>query len=153
MNDRHVSSDFHSLRIIVAEQRPEPHGSCATILPRLGHKLVHVAKTGRELIEKCRELQPDLVISDFQLPDMDADKAEQAISEERPCPFIVRTAEGRREQIGRSAGSRILAYLVDPVQAAQLEVQIPLVMRWFEQMESLRQEIVAHGNCAPPLAD
>lgn len=145
-----MSNHFHSLRIIVVEQQPEPHGSCATILPHMGHRIVHVAKTGRELIEKCRELQPDLVISDFRFADMDAVEAEQAISENRPCPFIVLTAEGRTEQIARSAGSRILAHLVKPVQAAQLEVQIPLVMRWFEQMESLRQEIMAYGKCAQP---
>jgi AmiR/NasT family two-component response regulator len=143
MNPREKSHAFRSLRIVVADCQQEMPDFYTTMLPRMGHKLVHLATSGRELIKKCRELEPDLVISDIRLPDMDAATAEQAVSEERPVPFIVLTAANQPQPMPRSGDGRVLATLVKPVGAAQLEVQIPLVMQWFEQIESLRREIAA----------
>ena len=151
MNPRERSHAFRTLRIIVADRRQEMSNFDATMVARMGHKLVHVATSGVELIEKCRELQPDLVISEVRLSDMDVATAEQAVSEERAVPFIVLAAANQPEPPPRFGDGRILATLVKPVGAAELEVQIRLAMRWFEQMESLRRQIAAFQQEVPPI--
>ena len=55
-----------------------------TVLPVLGHVVVAVAETGRELIEKCREQHPDLVITDIKMPDMDGIDAAAQIYRDGP---------------------------------------------------------------------
>ena len=40
------------------------------ILPVLGHEVVVAARTGKELVERCRAERPDLVITDIKMPDM-----------------------------------------------------------------------------------
>ena len=47
-------------------------------------EIVGEASTGREAIEVCRHLQPDLVLMDVRMPDMDGLAAAQAIKEEWP---------------------------------------------------------------------
>ena len=60
-----------ALRIAVADDEPDMRDYFRTILPRLGHEVVAVAETGRELVEQCRATRPDLVITDIKMPDMD----------------------------------------------------------------------------------
>ena len=45
------------------------------MLPLCGHQVVAIADTGRELVEHCRSLKPDLVITDIKMPDMDGIEA------------------------------------------------------------------------------
>ena len=42
------------LRIAVADDEPRMRAYFQKILPRLGHQVVAVARTGRELVEQCR---------------------------------------------------------------------------------------------------
>ena len=47
-------------------------------------EIVGEASTGREALEVCRQLQPDLVLMDVRMPDMDGLVAAQSIKEEWP---------------------------------------------------------------------
>ena len=58
----------NSLRIAVAEDEPEMCEFLEKTLPTLGHEVVVTARTGQELVEKCRSAQPDLIISDIRMP-------------------------------------------------------------------------------------
>ena len=60
-----------SLRIAVADDEPGMRDYYQEILPLLGHQVACVAQTGRELVERCRDARPDLVITDIKMPDMD----------------------------------------------------------------------------------
>jgi CheY-like chemotaxis protein len=43
-----------ALRIAAADDEPDVRDYFRWLLPRLGHQVVAVAQTGRELIEQCR---------------------------------------------------------------------------------------------------
>ena len=74
------------LRIAVADDEQDMRDFFERMLPLCGHQVVAVAETGRELVEHCRSLRPDLVITDIKMPDMDGIDAATAICQERPCP-------------------------------------------------------------------
>jgi len=60
-----------SLRIVIADDEPRTRDYLWQSLERLGHHVAAAARTGRELIEQCHTHQPDLIISDIKMPDMD----------------------------------------------------------------------------------
>ena len=60
-----------SLRIAVADDELDMREFFQRMLSRNGHQVVSVAENGRQLVEQCRELQPDLVITDIKMPDLD----------------------------------------------------------------------------------
>jgi response regulator NasT len=129
-----------SLRIAVADDEPDMRDYFKKSLTRLGHQVIAVAKTGSELVEQCRSLQPDLVITDIKMPDMDGIDAATQIYRERPLPVILVSAFHDPELIERAEADHVLGYLVKPIKQADLEPAIALAMRRFEQFEALRKE-------------
>jgi two-component system, response regulator PdtaR len=129
-----------SLRIAVADDELDMRDYFKKSLPRLGHQVVFAAQNGRELVEQCRALRPDLVITDIKMPEMDGIEAAVHIYRVRPIPVILVSAYHDPELIARAEAEHILGYLVKPIEQANLEPVIVLAMRRFEQFEALRKE-------------
>jgi response regulator NasT len=129
-----------ALRIAVADDEPRMRDYFQKILPRLGHQVVCAAGTGSELVDLCQELQPDLVITDINMPDMDGIDAASIIYRREPIPVILVSGHHDAQLIERAELDHVLAYLVKPIKQADLEPAIAIAMRRFEQFQALRQE-------------
>jgi response regulator NasT len=129
-----------SLRIAVADDEADMREYFQKILPLLGHEVVSAAKTGRELVDHCREHRPDMVITDIKMPDMDGIDAANQIYESATIPVILVSAFHDGDLIARAESDHILAYLVKPIKQADLEPAIAIALRRFEQFQALRQE-------------
>jgi len=128
------------VRIIVADDEPDMREYLQRILPRLGHEVVAVAENGRQLVEQCRQLRPDLVISDIKMPEMDGIDAATEIYRQNAIPVILVSAFHDRELIERAQSDHIMGYLVKPIKQADLEPVISLVMKRFQQFEDIKRE-------------
>jgi response regulator NasT len=128
------------LRIAVADDEADMRDFFEKVLPRCGHQVVAVAENGAQLVEHCRQLQPDLVITDIKMPEMDGIEASRQICQERPVPVILVSAYHDPALIERAAGDHVLAYLVKPIGIADLQPAISVAMRRFEQSQALVQE-------------
>jgi response regulator NasT len=128
------------LRIVVADDEPDMRDYFKKILPRLGHQVVAAAETGRELVERCLVLRPDLVITDIKMPDLDGIDAAVVLYKESPIPVILVSAYHDPELIRRAESDHIMGYLVKPIKQSDLEPVIALALRRFEQFQALRQE-------------
>jgi response regulator NasT len=128
------------LRIAVAEDEPDMREYLEKTLPLLGHEVVSAARTGRELVEQCRAVHPDLVITDIKLPQMDGLDAAREIFTERATPIIVISAYHDEDLVERAETEHILAYLVKPIKEADLRPAINLAMKRFEQFQALQKE-------------
>ncbi|MFI5402974.1 MAG: response regulator [Planctomycetota bacterium] len=111
-------------RIAVADDEPDVCEYFRRILPLLGHDVVAVASTGAELIEACRRVSPDLVLTDIKMPDMDGLDAVHAIRAERPVPVIVITGYQDKAHRQRAHDAGVSAYLLKPVKRADLETAL-----------------------------
>jgi two-component system, response regulator PdtaR len=130
----------HSLRIAVADDEPDVREYLQKVLLRLGHNVVGAAQTGRALIVLCKSTQPDLIISDIKMPDMDGIDAATEIYKERPIPVILVSAFHDAELIARAEADHVMGYLVKPIKQADLVPAIALATRRFEQFKALQQE-------------
>jgi two-component system, response regulator PdtaR len=129
-----------ALKIAVADDELDMRDYFQQILPLLGHQVVAVAKDGRELVERCRVVRPDLVITDIKMPDMDGIDAATQIYRDGPVPVILVSAYHDPEFIRRAEADHILAYLVKPIKQSDLEPAIAIAIRRFEQFQALRKE-------------
>jgi response regulator NasT len=129
-----------SLRIAIADDESDMQEYYRAILPEIGHVVVAVADTGRELVEKCRQQRPDVVITDIKMPDMDGLAAAREIARETPVAVVLVSAYHDEEYIARAEEEHIFAYLVKPIRQASLETAIAVARRRFEQFEALEKE-------------
>jgi response regulator NasT len=129
-----------SLRIAIADDEDDMRDYFREILPVLGHQVVVAARTGRELVDLCRAERPDLVITDIKMPDMDGIDAAAQLYRDLPVPVILVSAYHDPGLIQRAEADHILAYLVKPIKAADLDPAIAIAMRRFEQFRTLRRE-------------
>jgi response regulator NasT len=128
------------LRISVADDEQDIRDFFERMLPLLGHQVVSIAETGRELVEHCRTLKPDLIITDIKMPDMDGIEASDVIGQECPTPVILVSAYHDDESIERAVADHVLGYLVKPIGKADLQPAISVAMRRFAELQALRKE-------------
>lgn len=62
-----------------------------------GIKVVGTAKNGKEALAKVRELNPDVVSMDIEMPVMDGITSLQHIMQESPRPVVMLSAAGKRQ--------------------------------------------------------
>jgi response regulator NasT len=134
------------LRILVADDDRDTRAYLQEMIARLGHQ-VFAVETGRQLVELCRATQPDLVVTDIRLPEGEGIDAAIEVYRERPVPFILVSGYHDPQTLARAAAEPIMAYLIKPVQEAELATAIRVAMSRFEQQRLLSREVMdlQHG--------
>ena len=128
------------LRIAVADDEADMRDYFKTILPHLGHEVAAVAGSGRELVQQCQAVNPDLIITDIKMADMDGIDAAHEICKNRAVPVILVTAYQDPELIERAMADHVFAYLIKPIKQADLGPAISLALRRFEQFQAVGKE-------------
>jgi two-component system, response regulator PdtaR len=128
------------LRIAVADDEPEMRDFFEKVLPRFGHQVVAVAENGAQLIEHCRRTQPDLIITDIKMPELDGIEASTRICQERPVPVILVSAYHDPALIERAEADHVQAYLVKPIGIVDLPPAIAIATRRFGELQTLQKE-------------
>ncbi|MEX1228835.1 MAG: response regulator [Planctomycetaceae bacterium] len=130
------------LKIAVADDERDMRDFFQKILTHLGYQVIIQAENGDELVSQCREVTPDLIITDIEMPVMDGLTAVNLICKDRPIPAIVVTAHHDDQHVQRALHEQILAYLVKPIKMADLQPAILLAMQRYKEFEALHKQTV-----------
>ena len=109
-----------SLRVVVADDEPLILRYYHAILVQLGHTVLAEANNGHDLVEQCRKFEPDLVISDIAMPELDGITALERLD---ACPntlFLFVTGSDDATIRQRAQHRQVLAYLMKPIKKADL---------------------------------
>jgi response regulator NasT len=134
-----MSSPGRPLRVLFADDDAEVREYFQEMLTRLGHEVV-LARDGRQLVELSRTADPDLLITDILMPDVDGLQAASAVNRERDVPVILVSAHHDADLLARLDTDQVMAFLVKPVKQADVQTAIAVALRRFEQFQALRQE-------------
>ena len=118
-----VVDDFHTMRRIVIN-----------LLKQLGFGNVVEAGDGQQALEKLKTEKVDLIFSDWNMPimsGMDFLKAVRADEKMKTIPFIMVTAEGKRENVIAAVQAGVNNYIVKPFNAATLREKLIKVVGEF----------------------
>ncbi|MFC1902980.1 response regulator [Chloroflexota bacterium] len=129
------------IRVLIADDHPVVREGLSTMLSREQDiQVVGEAENGTEAIKKAGELQPDIILMDLRMPEVDGVEAMRLIKVKNPdMKFIVLTTYDNDEYIfkGIEAGAR--AYLLKDAPREELFKAIRTVYKG----ESLIQPAVA----------
>jgi len=79
-----------SARLVIADDHDLVRAGLRSVLAReRGVEIIGEAATGKEAVSLCRRLQPDLVLMDVRMPEMDGLAATRAIKAECPRTSVI----------------------------------------------------------------
>ncbi|HTV31408.1 MAG TPA: response regulator [Xanthobacteraceae bacterium] len=120
-----------ALKVLVVDDQNSVRQMTRMTLEEIGIRHIHEAENGRQGMD-IAGLQPlDLIISDFNMPEMDGLNFLRAVRGHpvaRKVPFILLTGRGDRELVVKAAQAGVNNYLVKPFTAAILREKVEQVM-------------------------
>ncbi len=109
------------------------------LLEEKAYVIVGEARNGREALELTQTLEPDVVLMDIKMPDMDGIEAAQCIHQHCPVPVVILTAYETPELVERASAAGVGAYLVKPPNVQEIEGAINVAMARFGDLMKLRR--------------
>jgi two-component system, response regulator PdtaR len=134
-----VSSE--TIRVLIAEDEALIRLDLKEMLEEEGYTVVAEVGDGQQAVDQAKELSPDLVILDIQMPVLDGLSAAEQIASARIAPVIVLTAFSQRELVERARDAGAMAYLVKPFSKNDLVPAIEVARGRFAEMTALDGEV------------
>jgi response regulator NasT len=125
---------------VVVEDDPTMRLFLKEALQKEGHQIIGEAATGTDMVRVVLQTEPDVVVFDIHLPHLNGLDALRQIYQERVVAAVAITADRDQELVKRALEEHVLAYLVKPIEADQLRVELMLARARFEQMRELSNE-------------
>jgi response regulator NasT len=129
------------VRVLIAEDEALIRLDLKEMLEEEGYTVVGEVGDGQAAVDQARELRPDLVVLDIQMPVLDGLSAAEQIAGERVAPVIVLTAFSQRELVERARDAGAMAYLVKPFSKTDLVPAIEVARARFAEMAALDGEV------------
>lgn len=130
-------------RILIIDDEPLNLELVAHALRPLRYEL-HFAANGSEGVTKARNLEPDLIITDLMMPDLDGYELTRILRREprfAATPILVLTAQAGLQDKLKSFEAGADDHLIKPFETAELLMRVTALLRRTEATRSFRQEI------------
>lgn len=127
-------------RIVVAEDESLIRMDIVETLKGQGFEVIGEAGDGKRAIELATALQPDLMVMDIKMPDMDGLSAAEQIAKLR-IPVVFLTAFNQQELVSRASEVGAMAFLVKPFSPDDLLPAIEIALSRHQQLTQLESEV------------
>jgi AmiR/NasT family two-component response regulator len=127
-------------RVLIVDDEPVIRLDLRTMLETMGHEVVGEADNGVDALQLARTLQPDLVIADIMMPEMDGIELSRRLAKERIAPVLVLTAYSEPEMVMGADRAGVLGYLVKPFREADLAPAIQVAISRYRELRALEAQ-------------
>jgi len=120
-----------SMCVLIVDDQQSMRGICKFILNQLGFKNVVEAKSGRDALVKLESANVDLIISDWNMDDVDGLTLLKVIRKHprtAAMPFIMATGRGDKEQVKEAISCGVNNYVIKPFDAGTMKKKIEAVI-------------------------
>lgn len=126
------------IRVLVAENNHLIGQLVQGQLSKLGYEVAGQAVDGLEAVKMAKEVKPDAIIMDIDMPEINGIEATRQIFNDCPIPVVMLTAYGSTELVEQASEAGAGAYLVKPANTPELDRAITIAMARFKDMMTLR---------------
>ena len=135
------------IRVLVVDDIPETREHVSKLLSfEADFDVVGVAASGAEALERAPELDPDVILMDINMPDMDGIAATELLAVRCPTAAVVMmSVQGEADYLRRSMLAGAREFLVKPFSSDELTASIRQV--WTREREK-RSRTVAPAAAA-----
>ncbi len=138
-----------ALRVVIVDDEEVMRTLLRRILERMGFSQIYTAKDGSEALELARSKRPDVIISDYDMPNMDGLQFLKAVREEpalAKTAFVMLSGSGNTRVRQRAGELGANSIILKPVFPADLKDKLGALVHeltgstieWIEQAKRER---------------
>lgn len=128
-----------SLKVLIVDDQESIRELLQRQLEKIGHTVLGKASNGLQAIELTESLQPDVVLMDIEMPEMDGLKATGKIMDKYPRPVILLTSHEDPDMVRQASQAGAGAYLLKPPSAEEIERTMIIAAARFADLMELRR--------------
>ncbi len=113
-------------KILISEDEPDIRDLVSITLQFAGFEVISTTN-GAELLDRVRDVMPDLILTDVRMPKMtgyEACRALKQMPEVAHIPVVFLSAKGQEEEVKQGMEAGALAYILKPFAPDQLVTRI-----------------------------
>ncbi len=129
------------MRVLIAEDEALIRMDLREMLAEEGHEVVGEASDGKAAIELARELGPDIVFMDIEMPVVSGLDAACVIGGERIAPVVMVTAFSQSDYVERACAAGAMGYLVKPFAKSDIIPAMEVAAARFSEATRLAEEV------------
>ncbi len=130
---------FSTITLLIVDDEAEIRSGLRSIIPWEDYSIsvIGTAASGAEALDKIRYYEPDIVITDIQMPGMNGlDLVRRAKEEQFDCSFVILSGYDEFEYARTAIRYGIREYLLKPISINELK----------ELIEKLKEDILSRRN-------
>ncbi|MBI9114923.1 response regulator [Sanguibacter sp. YZGR15] len=128
-------------RAVVAEDEALIRMDVVETLREAGFDVVGEAGDGETAVRLAIELEPDVVVMDVKMPELDGISAAERIGKAHVAPVVLLTAFSQTELVERARDAGAMAYVVKPFSPADLLPAVEIAISRYAQITALESEV------------
>jgi two-component system chemotaxis response regulator CheY len=120
-----------AVSVLIVDDQQSMRGIAKYILTQLGFKDIIEAKSGRDALGKLEQANVDLIISDWNMDDIDGLTLLKVIRKHprtQSMPFIMATGRSDKEQVKEAISFGVNNYIIKPFDAMTMKKRIEAVI-------------------------
>lgn len=126
--------------ILICDDEPLAVERLSRLVTQLGHHVIATAQHGVEVLDLVQRFEPDVVLLDIQMPEMDGLTCAQHLAHFNPMPAIV-FCTAYDEHALQAIQSQAQGYLLKPIAKQELETVLDNVTKLTQaQLTNLEQK-------------
>jgi two-component system, chemotaxis family, chemotaxis protein CheY len=121
-----------SIKILVVDDFATMRRIVKSNLKQMGFSKIFEAEDGVSALEELKKEKVDLIISDWNMPNMTGLELLKAVRSDeglKQIPFVMVTAEGQQGNVMEAVKAGVTNYVVKPFTPATLEEKLKKVLR------------------------